>query len=204
MIKKILLVFCSLLVLGGCGSGEKSVSGNDSADKKENVADKETKTTEKEKTVLTSKELESELNKQEVHVIKTNYAVQDEEANILYPDVLQAIFKNGSKQDIKKAVISFVAWDSNNLPVKIKANIDFGEGAYIYKCNYNDINLVPGATYGETSGFEISQDIDIHTFKAIVKSYETFDGITWENPQYDNWTEMYGGVKYSDTLSIEL
>lgn len=137
----------------------------------------------------------AELENQPLRVTSTRYIVQDEQYKNLYPDMLQAVLINETDLDIKNAVVAFVAWDANNLPVKIKGSIDFSDGAYIRQVNYNDINLVPGATYGESSGYEIDADCGIVRFKAIVVSYEAFTGETWTNPYYQDWCRLYEGVK---------
>lgn len=140
-------------------------------------------------------ELLAKIEQQEVHVISTKYIIQDYRYKTLYPDALQAVIQNNSSADIKDAVVAFVAWDKNNLPVKIKGDIDFSDGSYIRRVGYNDINLVPGSTYGKGTGFEIDDGLGIKTFKAIVVSYETFEGDTWENPLYSAWRDLYEGVK---------
>ena len=118
--------------------------------------------------------------------------------------MLQAVIKNNTKSDIKNAVVSFVAWDSNNLPVKIKADIDFTNGAYIRSVNYSDINLVPDQTYGESKGFSIDSSCNIEKFEAIVVSFETFESKKWSNPYYDEWKKLFEGVKYSDYMNVSV
>ena len=144
------------------------------------------------------------LSNQPVSVISTDYVVQDEEYKALYPDMLQGVIKNNTDKDIKNAVVAFTAWDSHDLPVKIKSKFDFSQGAYIRQVNYADINLVPGATYGNQSGFEIEDGQDIKKLEAVCVSYEAFDGSTWENPYYDEWTKLFEGVKYSDSLTVDV
>ncbi len=139
--------------------------------------------------------LEKNIREQDFRVKSTRYIVQDEEYKSLYPDMLQAILKNDTDLDIKSAVVAFVAWDQNKLPVKIKAAIDFSDGAYIQEVNFGDINMIPGSSYGRKSGFEIDEKCNIDQFKAIVVSYEAFDGTIWDNPLYDEWCEVYEGVK---------
>ncbi len=145
---------------------------------------------------LSVEELKKKLDAQEVKITKAFYTVQDDNYKALYPDAMQVLIKNNSNHDIKNAVIAFTAWDKNNLPVKIKAaGVDISDGSYIRKCTYTDINLIPGGTYGEHTGFEVDETCGIKTVKAIIVSYEAFDGTTWENPYYDNWCEIYEGVK---------
>ena len=154
--------------------------------------------------LITEKEFDELLKNQKVSVQSVKYVVQDEQYKALYPDMLQAIIVNNGSDDIKSAKVSFVAWDKNNLPVKIKGNIDFSNGAYIRGVDYSDINLVPGDEFGRNSGFSIDENCAIESFKAIVKSYETFEGTTWANPYYDAWISMYEGVKYTDELTVTL
>lgn len=142
-----------------------------------------------------SKKLDELLAKQPVYISKTKYTVQHKYYKNLYPDLLQAIIINKSKDDIKNAVVSFVAWDKNNLPVKIKGDWDYTDGDYIKDVKYGDINLVPGKSYGSKTGYALSTGLGIKKFKAIVMGYESFDGKTWVNPYYECWAQMYGGGK---------
>ena len=140
-------------------------------------------------------EFEQLLSEQPLAVVKTEYIVQDEQYKLLYPDMLQAVIQNNTTEDIKDAVVAFVAWDENRLPVKIEGQFDLGGGTYIKRVNYLDINLVGGDTYGENSGYSLGEHCEIETFKAIAVSYETFDGKTWENPYYDAFRVLYEGQK---------
>lgn len=159
---------------------------------------KETSEPTKEEEIQDLDSLLQDTSKVDITVLETIYTVQDEEYKSLYPDLLQAIIQNNTDRDIKDAVIAFVAWDVNNLPVKLRGTIDFGDGSYIKEVSYNGINLIGGATYGENSGFEIDESINVDEFKAIVISYEDFDGETWDNPYYKNFKEKYEGKKYSE------
>lgn len=198
--KKILYLLLSMIIcISLCACGEKST--------KDTTKNIETRTTENveettipKKKELTVEELETQLSEQELKITSTNYIVQDERYKALYPDMMQAILQNNTEHDIKNAVVAFVAWDENNLPVKIKGNIDFSDGSYIKQCNYGDINLIPGGTFGESSGFEVDESCGIKTFKAIVVSYETFTGVKWTNPLYNDWCKLYEGVKLTPEL----
>lgn len=214
----LLLVVCLIFSLSACG-GNNSATDNDtgsycvecgeeisstdkfcgscgaSVDKTNSTPTSTTKPETSIEPTMTEDKLLSQIDAQELKVIKTKYVVQDEEYKSLYPDMLQAVIQNDTSYDIKNALVAFVAWDSNNLPVKIKGSIDFSDGSYIKKVNYGDINLVPGEKFGESSGSAVDENCNIETFKAIVVSYETFDGTTWENPLYEDWCEFYEGVK---------
>ena len=150
-----------------------------------------------EEPAYTAEALQAELDAQEVRITSTDYVVQDEQYKSLYPDMLQAIIQNNSSADIKDAIVAFAAWDKNGLPVKIKGSIDFSDGAYVKQVSYSDINLVPGSSFGDSSGYSVDEVCGIETFKAIVVSYETFEGDTWENPLYEAWCELYEGQRQS-------
>lgn len=139
----------------------------------------------------TKEKLEEEISKQPVRVIETNYIIQDTTYKALYPDVLNAIIENNSDKNIKNAIVAFVAWDSNNLPVKIEGWLSIADAVYLKECNYEAINLVPGACFGEGYGYQLDENCNIAKVKAIVVSYETFDGETWTNPLYGKFKEFY-------------
>lgn len=144
---------------------------------------------------MTAAELEDNLSTQPVTIIKTEYVVQDEQFKSLFPDMLQAVLKNNTEDDIKSAVVAFVAWDNNDLPVKIEGQFDIGGGSYVKEVNYADINLAAGDTFGENSGFSLGEHCQVKTFKAIAVSYETFEGETWDNPYYEDFCTLYEGKK---------
>lgn len=135
---------------------------------------------------MTGAELDNALLEQPMYVEKTDYIVQDARYKVLYPDMLQAVIKNNSGTDVKNAEVAFVAWDSNGFPVKIETSHSLGKGAYVVRCTYSDVNMLDGTTYGKDSGMALDSDTDnIETFKAIVVSYDDFDGNTWKNPYFD-------------------
>ena len=131
-----------------------------------------------------------------LYVSEAHLAVQSEEYKSLYPDLLQAILVNDTQDDIKDAVIAFMAWDANGLPVLLKAQFDFNAASYVKRVNYTGINMIPGSTFGEKAGMKVDESIKgIVTVKAIVASYESFDGKTWTNPEYEQFIEQYAGKK---------
>lgn len=147
------------------------------------------------KDLPSEKELADLLKAEPVFIKSTKYIVQDENYKTLYPDMLQAVIQNNTKEDIKSAMVAFAAWDKNGLPVKIKGHLSFVDGVYIAEVDYSDINLAAGGTYGKDSGFQLDENLEIETFKAIVVSYETYDGTEWENPHYKNFCSLYEGKK---------
>ncbi|QUI25420.1 hypothetical protein HZI73_25370 [Vallitalea pronyensis] len=225
MKKRFSLVIISLFIcfiLVACGSEKKQEVMNSSV-KETNSRPEETKvedneTSKKQDSVdkqvsdepkdsaktMTLQEFGELLKALPVSIISTEYVVQSEEYKSLYPDMLQAVIKNNTEKDIRNAVIAFVAWDENDLPLKIKGDMDFNNPDYLREVNYSDINLVGGATFGEESGFSIDSAIGVDTFEAIVISYETFEGEKWKNPYYDEFKTVYEGQKLSDDMTVEV
>ena len=148
-----------------------------------------------EKKEMSPSELETALNNQPVKITRTEYISQNKQ--FLQPDFLSAVFQNDSGVDIKNAVLGYVAWDSNNLPVKIQSQYDFTDGEYFKKVNYSDVNLVNGASYGENGGLSIGND-NIAKFKAIVVSYTDFDGNIWDNPLLEEFQKLYEDKKLAE------
>lgn len=181
-----------MLSLAACGTDNES---KDSVDDNNNSSD----VTLRKKSYTAAEEIDAAFLQQEVRIISTEYVVQDKRYKSLYPDLLQVVIKNDSQYDLKNVVVAFVAWDENNLPVKIKGKYDYGsKTSYIKKCNYEDINLIPGDTFGDDVGMALSSECDtIDKFKAIVVSYEGFDGEEWTNPLYEDWVKIYEGKRYS-------
>lgn len=141
-------------------------------------------------------QIEAEISAQPVYVQEANLIVQSTEYKELYPDLLQATIVNNSQDDVKDVLIAFMAWDSNNLPVLLKGQFNFSAGTYVRQTNYTGVNMVPGGTFGEEYGMKLDSSVEnIATVKAIVVSYETFDGETWTNPLYDQYVEQYAGKK---------
>ncbi|WP_051685463.1 DUF5780 domain-containing protein [Clostridium sp. KNHs205] len=145
---------------------------------------------------LSAKELEAKLKEQPIYVVSTEYFVQSDEYKALYPDMLNAVFKNVSGKEIKNVTIAFAGWDDNKMPVKIVGQFDFDNGSYIQQVAYDDVNMVDGAEFGKDTGYSLSEKSDtIKTVKAIVTEYTDFDGNTWENPYYNNWISVYENKK---------
>ncbi len=213
LVFRTVLIFVLAFCIVGCSSESESDQGTGNSDSEEEIdvegvsiyrVEEVEEDPPVKSTTMATGEFESLLSKLPLTVDSTTYHVQDDRYKALYPDMLQAVIKNNSSLDIKNAIVAFVAWDENNLPVKIVGSIDFSDGAYVRKVNYSDINLVPGDTYGENSGFEIDESCGIKSFKAIVVSYEAFNGEEWNNPYYDEWLDLYEGAKYAEDLSVEV
>jgi len=198
-IRNLIMALMIGMMLTSCSSnntqGSKPVENTNVESVDSTNKDNEEKKEEVVKKAITVEELNAELSKQPMIVIKTEYIVQDAEYKALYPDGLNVIIKNNSGTDIKNAVVGFIAWDENNFPVKIKGQYDYSGGDYYVEVNYKDVNMVNGATYGEDRGYFLDEDNKISKFKAIIVSYTDFDGNTWYNPLLEDFKEIYADKK---------
>lgn len=191
-----LLIGVSMLGVS-CGQDNSKVESEVKVEvEQESVkTDKEDKVVEvpkvEEKKSMTVAELNEALNNQPMTVIGTEYIVQHDEFKTLYPDMLSAIIQNNSGTDVKNAVVGFVAWDSNNFPVKIKVSFDYNGGNYFTMVDCGDVNMIDGATFGDGMGMNLSEENNIAKFKAIVVSYTDFDGNMWNNPLLKDFKELY-------------
>ncbi len=201
MLIKLLIMMFIVAGIGvstvSCGSNNNTNSTSNVMNNQDstNVEDKVSEPKKEDKKDMTSAELDEALNNQPVKIIRTEYISQEDQ--FLRPDLLSAVFQNDSGVDIKNAVLGYVAWDSNNLPVKIQSQYDFTDGEYFKKVNYSDVNLVNGASYGENGGLSIGND-NIAKFKAIVVSYTDFDGNTWDNPLLEEFKKLYEDKKLAE------
>ncbi len=201
MLRKLLIMMFIVAGIGvstvSCGSNNNTNSTSNVMNNQDstNVEDKVSEPKKEDKKDMTSAELDEALNNQPVKIIRTEYISQEDQ--FLRPDLLSAVFQNDSGVDIKNAVLGYVAWDSNNLPVKIQSQYDFTDGEYFKKVNYSDVNLVNGASYGENGGLSIGND-NIAKFKAIVVSYTDFDGNTWDNPLLEEFKKLYEDKKLAE------
>lgn len=198
--KKLLIgILIGVSIIGvSCGK-EEPKSNNKVETKQESVEESKDEVVEtpkvEEKKTMTIAELNEAINNQPMKVINTEYIVQDDEFKALYPDMLSAVIQNNSGTDIKNAIVGFVAWDSNNFPVKIEGSFDYNGGNYFTMVDCGDVNMVNGATFGEGMGMELSENNNISKFKAIVVSYTDFDGNTWNNPLLEDFKELYEDKK---------
>lgn len=113
----------------------------------------------------------------------------------LYPDLLSTVFRNNTDADIKDVIIAIVAWDENGLPVKIRGQFEYDDPTYVTKVTLEDINMIPGSTFGESDGYKLEEYPKFRRFKAMVTSYTTFEGEKWENPLFQDFCDLYEGKR---------
>lgn len=119
-------------------------------------------------------------------------------------DYLQGIMQNNTQTEIESAVIDYAAWDAAGQPKKITSVTLGVSDAYVAGVNYNEINLLPGATFGDTAGLAMMRDSGIASCKAIVASYDGADGTHWDNPYFLCWCEMYEGQPLDTARTVDV
>lgn len=144
--------------------------------------------------LLTGDALDSKLKSQDYYIDSTKIE-REEDLYLATGDMIEAVIKNNSNKTVKNAVVAFVGWDANGCPVRIKGTVDITDGSYTKEVSYSGINLESGKTYGEESGYEIEESLNIKTIKAIVVSVETSNGDKWKNPYYVDFVEAYDDKK---------
>lgn len=155
--------------------------------------------------IVTAGELDELCASVDLKLTAQHYVVQADTLwqKISHPDLLCGIVQNNSQDEIKNLVITYYAWDNNNLPV-LFTNKWTKNAYYPNEVHYDGVNLLPGDTYGEYAGCEVQLGMEVTTFRAVVKSYDRFDGTTWENPYYDYFDKMYNGKKLTSNMCIEV
>ena len=132
-----------------------------------------------------------------LQIVSTDILKQTDDSSEknLYPDLYSVQLKNTTTADIKEYTVAILAWDENDLPVKIKGKISFSDGSYIVRVGTDDANLVPDATTKKDSGFELHKSMKLKTLQAIVLDYTDFDGNVVENDKADAYLDAIEGKK---------
>ncbi len=146
----------------------------------------------KENVPLSKEELDIKLGELPVIVESLEYYSSGNRNKKIYPDMLIGVFKNNSDEKIQDLFVNYVAWDENNVPVRIQYRRD-DYANYINYAQYENANLNPGERTDENAGIQIEDGLNIKTFKIIVKCYTTEYGKIWVNSYYDDFKEMYAG-----------
>jgi len=195
MRKLVFITACVMLLvmLGGCRVAPKREQGYNALDSiSQGSAEPEAPSIEPSIEVskeLTAAELEDILSKQNACVVGTTKGTSTS-----YLPLLVAKVKNNTDKDIQSCVMAYAAWDENGLPIKIEVHTDFNNPEYMKTCTINEANIIPGEIL-DNRGLVLEYQSKVGSFKAIVVSYKTFDGETWTNPYYSDWTRIYEGKK---------
>ncbi len=152
---------------------------------------------EKGEAFLSQEEVDEKIAEQPLAVTKAFITPKDQFQVYVSGDMLSAVLLNNSEEVILNAEVAFACWDSNGLPLKLYRAYGLNS-SYILLGEYPNINLKTGKTFGETYGFEISEDINAEKVKAIVVSYEGLNGEKWENPYYLDFVEAYEGKELKE------
>ena len=136
--------------------------------------------------------IKDKAKKQEVEKLKTEQEVVVLSATKhkeWYSDTLsgiRVIVQNNTEKVVKSYIVSVLAYDSSNYPLKIEYN-DYEK---IFKSD--GANIQAGATHGKDNYCDIYYEVEkISSALTCVKEVEYYDGSTWENPYYEYWLEEY-------------
>lgn len=145
------------------------------------------------KEIVRAKEIEKAKSEQIIIVEGTKILVQSADYKALYPDMFEVIFKNNSGKTIESYEVSMLGWDKKGYPLKIKQNFLDNSGSYEFRGSADNVNVVDGATYGKNYGWQLQENHNIVTTKAVVKEASFYDGSTWTNPYYRHFMNEYRG-----------
>lgn len=196
----ILIMLVSSVLLGACQKENQADKEKNQSEEIAMASTPEEKKTIPKRDIVEEKEEKSlqQLQKDAldfpVEILKEEILIQDPELKALCPDLFSVIVKNNTEVDIRDFVIALMAWDSNDLPVKIKASYSFDDGMYIEYVNATDVNLVQGATYGERQGMALDESMDdLYTLKVVIIQYTDFNDQTVYNEAAEEFLEEIEG-----------
>lgn len=192
--KKITIIICVAVAVALAAAG--IVFGVLYSKHQQNASDNSTVVEQGETEYADNASLDSLLSSQPLTVTGTKYLIAGTNSQLAY-DAVSADVLNNSDVNIASFELSFCAWDAAGQPIMITQPEETQEPAYIRTIKYDfasnlsgQTSLAPGASFGNAA-ICVSTDPQIITVKACVKSYVSVDGITWENPYYENFKHNY-------------
>lgn len=153
---------------------------------------------EKQKEEERQKEIEKAMNEQLVTVESTSILVQSSSYKSLYPDLFNVIVKNNSDQTISDYTVCMLGWDKNGFPVKVEERFSLSDPDYEMYGLADNVNILSGETYGKNRGWDLEENHNIVTTKAVVMEVNFYDGTTWDNPYYPYFIEEFAGKPLSE------
>ncbi|MGI6308916.1 MAG: DUF5780 domain-containing protein [Dethiobacteria bacterium] len=126
-----------------------------------------------------------------VCVESVRIVVQDEKHKALYPDMIEVVIRNNSKETIKNYKVGMLGFDNNGYPVKIEWQLDFSGGSYEKIGLADDANVLPGETFGKNKGWELFYPHNLRYVLACVYEAIFYDDTVWKNPDYNNWRNKF-------------
>ncbi|MBE6741141.1 MAG: hypothetical protein E7570_02460 [Ruminococcaceae bacterium] len=152
---------------------------------------------------VSGEELDGILRQQPMYVSGIHYYYKGSEERFTH-DAMGASVFNSSDVSAKSFIVAFCAFDKDGNPIKIRQPNETGEGGYIRtvtydyaKANGDKTSLNPNETCTDILMF-VNNQPQIVTVKACVKSYVSTEDITWDNPYYKTFTDIYAGKELNE------
>ncbi len=149
-------------------------------------------------TSISGAEVDEILKQQMMYVSGIQYFYQATSPNFKH-DAMGATVFNNSDVSAKSFVVAFCAFDAEGKPIKIVQPDEQGEGGYLRTITYDYTKaqgskaaLEPKETCEDVLMY-VKNEPQIVTVKACVKSYISTNDITWENPYYQTFLQIYSG-----------
>ena len=149
-------------------------------------------------TAISASVLDDILKQQMMYVSGINYYYQSSSGQLAH-DAMGASVFNSSEVSIKSFVVAFCAYDADGSPIKILQPNEQGEGGYVRTITYDytkaqgdKASLEPQETCSDILMY-VKNEPQIVTVKACVKSYVSTDDISWDNPYYKTFLQVYSG-----------
>ena len=195
--KIIVIVLIAAIIVASCVAGGliifKVRRGDSATENSQGVT-----ATQEQGDSYSAEELEAILNQQMMYVNGIHYYYQSSSDQLTH-DAIGASVYNNATVSVKSFVVAFCAFDVADNPIKIVQPDEQGEGGYVRTINYDFAQaqgdkaaLAPAETCKDILMY-VKNEPQIVTVKACVKSYISTDNVTWENPYYKAFTDMYCG-----------
>jgi len=153
---------------------------------------------EEQTTAVSAAQLDEILKQQMMYVNGIHYYYQSSSPQ-LSNDAMGASVYNNSNVNINRFVVAFCAYDADGKPIKIVQPGEEGEGGYVRILTYDFAKaqgektaLAPNETCEDILMY-VKNEPQIVTIKACVKSYESTEGVSWDNPYYKTFLQVYSG-----------
>ena len=152
---------------------------------------------------MSNADLEAQLGQMPMYAdgVKYYYASSSEQ---LEYDAMGATVFNNSDVNVQSFTVAFCAFDENGKPIKIRQPNEGGDGAFVRTISFDlsktgsDKKYIEPSESFDNAVFYVTNEPQIVTIKACVKSYASVDGVSWNNPLYNTFKLNYSGKNLTD------